>query len=156
MQRATVVAALDFFFRCLGLFDGSLRHQVGVGVKSRSEPLAAVEICVRQIDGREFLRFQTFRQLSYRQMINLFARHSRRSSGILRRIGRLLCRRRRRGLLFPFHQWFQVKPRPISVVRRKRPQTIERWLCFSGQSPDIGFLGVSKPVAVLGEDSLNP
>src|SRR6059058_5307255 len=23
-------------------------------------------------------------------------------------------------------------------------------------SPDIGFLGVSKPVAVLGEDSLNP
>src|SRR2546421_9028207 len=156
MKRATVVAALNFFFRCLGLSEGNLRRQAGVGVKSRPELLAAVEICLRQIDGRELLGFDAFREFAYRQIINLFARHSRRSSGILWRISWFLCPRHRRGLPLPFDQWFKVKPGPVSVIRRKRSQTIERWLRFGDQSPDIGLLRVSEPAAVLSEDRPNP
>ena len=47
MQRAAVVAALDFYFRRLGLSEGNLRRQASVGVKSRPELLTAVEICLR-------------------------------------------------------------------------------------------------------------
>src|ERR1700687_3056995 len=130
MQRATVMAALDLFFRCLGLFKGNLGSQAGVGVESRSEFLAAVEICLRQLDGREFFRFDAFREFAYREIENLFARHSGCSSGILRRSYGNWFRRLRRGLPFPFHQRLEVQPRSISIVRGKRAQPIERWLCF--------------------------
>src|ERR1700686_1455056 len=70
------MGALDLFFRCPGLFKGNLGSQEGVGVESRSEFLAAVEICLRQLDGREFFRFDAFREFAYREIENLFARHS--------------------------------------------------------------------------------
>src|SRR5260370_14515638 len=75
VQRTAVVAALELFFRCLCLFEGNLRGQAGVGVKAGSELLTAVEICLSQIDGREFFRFDAFREFAYREIENLFARH---------------------------------------------------------------------------------
>src|SRR5260370_34043495 len=65
VQWPTVVAAPDLFFRGLGLREGKLRGQAGVSVIARSELLAAVEICLCQIDGREFFRFDAFREFAY-------------------------------------------------------------------------------------------
>src|SRR6266700_7948390 len=65
VQWPTVVAALDLFFRGLGLSKGKLRGQAGVSVITRSELLAAVEICLCQIDGREFFRFDASREFAY-------------------------------------------------------------------------------------------
>jgi len=55
---------MDLFFRCLGLFESNFRSQPGVGVKARSEFLAAVEIGLRQIDRRELLCFYAFREFA--------------------------------------------------------------------------------------------
>ena len=65
VQRASVVAALDFLFRCLRLFEGNLRRQEGIGVIARPELLAAIEVDLCQFDGRELLRLNAFRKCAY-------------------------------------------------------------------------------------------
>ena len=65
MQRAAIVPAPDFLFRCLRLFEGNLRRQEGIGVIARPELLAAIEVDLCQFDGRELLRFDAFREFAY-------------------------------------------------------------------------------------------
>src|SRR5882762_459211 len=148
VQWATVVTALNFFFSGFGLFDGNFRSQAGVSVETQPELLATVEISLRQSDGREFLRFDTFREFAYRKIENLFARHSGGSSGILRRSCWFWNSKNRRGLPLPLHQWLEVKPWPVSVIRGERAQAIQRPLGFCGQTPNIAFLSVREPAAI--------
>src|SRR5260370_28840472 len=147
-ERARVVTALDFFFSGLGLLKGNFRRQACVSVEARPKLLATVEISLRQSDGRELLRLDTFSEFAYREIENLVARHSGGSSGILRRSCRFWSSRNRGGLLFPLYQWLQVKPWPVSVIRGERAQAIERPLRFCGQAPNIGFLSVREPAAI--------
>src|SRR2546427_12432648 len=103
MNRPAVVAALNFFFRRLGLFQGNLWSQASIRVKARPELLAAVEERLRQIDRRKFLRFDAFSEFAYGEIEDLFNRHSVSSSGVLRRSGRFGRSGDRRGLLFSLH-----------------------------------------------------
>src|SRR6266403_4510205 len=155
VQWSSIVAAMDLFLRCLCLFEGNFRGQPGVSVKAWSEFLAAVEIGLRQIDRRELLCFDAFREFAYREIEKFVARHSGRSSGTLGCTCRFRSRQRRRGLLFALHQRFQIKTWSISVIACKRTQTFERWLRLSGQSPNIGFRSGSEPAPVFSEDRLN-
>src|SRR5205823_765778 len=102
VQRAAIVPAPDFLFRCLRLFESNLRGQESVSVVARAELLAAIEIPLGQIDRRELLRFDAFREFAHRQIENLFARHSGCSSGSL-----WSSRWLWRGLSLPLYQRFQ-------------------------------------------------
>ena len=65
MQRAAIVPAPDFLFRCLRLFESNLRGQKSVSIVARPELLAAIEVDLCQFDGRELLRFNAFRKFAY-------------------------------------------------------------------------------------------
>src|SRR5438132_109836 len=53
MQRTAIVAALDFFFRGFGLGHRDFRRHAGVGIESRPEPCAAIEVKFGQLHRRK-------------------------------------------------------------------------------------------------------
>src|SRR5260370_16842 len=70
------------------------------------------------------------------------------SSGVVRRRCWFWNSKNRRGLRCPLHQWLEVKPWPVSVIRGERAQAIQRPLGFCGQTPNIAFLSVREPAAI--------
>src|SRR5216684_9259845 len=63
VERAAIVAVLNFFFSRLGLRQGNFRSQAGVGVVAGAELLAAVAKILRQRHRRKFFSFDAFREL---------------------------------------------------------------------------------------------
>src|SRR6266478_2609945 len=75
VQRAAIVAIVNFFLRGLGLRQGNFRSQASVGVVTRAELFAAVEKILRQVHRRKLLRLDAFRKFRDGQESQFFRGH---------------------------------------------------------------------------------
>src|SRR6266436_2683354 len=75
VQRATIVAIVNFFFGGLGLGQGDFRSQASVGVVAGTELCAAVEKILRQLHRRKLFRFDALREFRDGQESQFFRGH---------------------------------------------------------------------------------
>ena len=75
MQRAAIMPVLNFLFRRGGLLERQVRSQTCVSIEFRTEFLAAGQIELRQLHGRNFLGLDAFSKFGDGQVKNLFAGH---------------------------------------------------------------------------------
>jgi len=147
VERAPVMATMDFFFGSLRLIEGDRVGDASVGVELGSEFSAALEIALGEFDRRKLLGLNLLGEFADGGKKDRFFKHARWRS-ILFGCGE------RFGLRLAFNERFQIESRGVAILQIEFANAFEGGLKIGAHFLDIGFLRVIEMASVETEELL--